>query len=407
MKEVCIVNYTSNAAVYGIGTYLAEYVYCLNQLGYKTTIVELGTDDQKSEFYVKEDGNKRTIHFPYIFKGEIDRYNKGVCRVLRFYLEDSVNLVFHLHYWQSDSLLDSLKTHFPQSKSVYTIHYSNWSASLQGNVALLKRIIHNREKEKNKEKYGHIIENYKMEKTFLEKFDRIVCLSDDRFNLIQRLYGIKEKVWLIPNGLRKNARNMSEKQKLMMREKFHISKDEKILLFVGRIESFKGIKQIIHCLYDLISDYPAFRLVVIGNGDINGTAKKCNNVWSKVTFTGRLDKKTLYKWYQIADIALFPSFFEECSYVGIEMLMHGLKIVASDGFGVRNMFHDDRNAKVARIESLVVKSKFEKNLKRSILGLFKSDLTSTDIKNGAKESYQSKYSIEMMQEAYEELFNSL
>ena len=42
MKEICIINYASNAAVYGIGTYLKEYVHCLSNIGCKVIRVELG-----------------------------------------------------------------------------------------------------------------------------------------------------------------------------------------------------------------------------------------------------------------------------------------------------------------------------------------------------------------------------
>ena len=382
MKEVCIINYTSNAAVYGIGTHIKEYVYCLNTMGYKINRIELGTDKKNAEFYVKEDGNVRTIHFPYLLDRDVDRYNKGVCRLLRLYVEDSANLVFHLHYGLNESLLDSIKKHFPLSKSVFTIHCQHWGAELRGNVALFEKIIRKQDSKKIKTKYGHIIETYKKEKTFLERVDRIVCLSDDTLNLIQNQYGIKQNVWLIPNGLRKSYRKLSERQKIQLREKYYIGPEEKILLFVGRIDAAKGIARLMTCFDEVVKDFPDCRLVVAGNGDINGMLKQCKKTYTKVTFTGRLDRKTLYQWYQIADIALFPSFCEECSYVGIEMMMHGLPVVASDGYGVRNMFHEDMNAKVVRIENQEGKSKFEKNLRESLLYVLNSDLS--ELKKGAK-----------------------
>ena len=376
-------------------------------MGYKINRIELGTDEKKSEFYVKEDGNIRTIHFPYLLNGDIERYNKGVCRLLRLYVEDSAELVFHLHYEQSDSLLDGIKKHFPLSKSVYTVHYQSWSTELRGNVTLFEKIIRNQKNEKIKTKYNRIIDNYKREKTFIEKVNSIVCLSDDTLNLVQNQYGIKQNIWLIQNGLRKIFRNLSENQKMELREKYYISPEEKVLLFVGRIHPIKGVDRLIACFDDLVKDYPNCRLVVVGNGNINGIIEKCRNAYSKVTFTGRLDRKTLYQWYQMADIALFPSFYEECSYVGIEMMMHGLPVIASDGYSVKNMFHEGVNAKVARIEYRKRKSGFEKNLRKSIVELLNSDLSESIIRKGAKKEFQSKYSIERMQKGYAELFNSL
>ena len=68
-------------------------------------------------------------------------------------------------------------------------------------------------------------------------------------------------------------------------------------------------------------------------------------------YIGYLQKNELEKWYQLVDIGVLPSYSEQCSYTGIEMMMYSLPIVASDGFGVRNMFHDGSNACIASISS--------------------------------------------------------
>ena len=54
-------------------------------------------------------------------------------------------------------------------------------------------------------------------------------------------------------------------------------------------------------------------------------------------YIGYLQKNELEKWYQLVDIGVLPSYSEQCSYTGIEMMMYSLPIVASDGFGVRIM----------------------------------------------------------------------
>ena len=405
MKEVCIINYGSNAAVYGIGTYIREYTHCLETIGCKINLIELGTDKKHYGFHIKENGNIRTIHIPYLQNTGFEKYNRGVCRLLRLYIQDSEHLVFHFHYLQSGGLLDGIKKYFPLSKSVFTIHYLYWSEKLQGNGSLFEKIIRNRNNKNIADKYKHVIDNYTKEKAFLEKVDHIVSLSDDTYNLIYNLYGIKSNVWLIPNGLRKQGRNLSEKQKRALREKYYIHPEEKILLFVGRINPIKGIYPLLSCFNKVVKEYPNCRLVMIGDGNINEAIKYSKEAGSKVLFTGRLDRKTLYQWYQMADIALFPSFYEECSYVGIEMMMQGLPIVASDGYSVKNMFFDGLNAKVAKIENWNKKLKFQENLKQVIVDVLNSDLL--ELQKGAKKMYNSKYSIKKMQKEYLELLKVL
>jgi len=405
MKEVCIVNYGSNAAIYGIGTYIKEYIYCLQKMDCKINLIELGTDTKNIDFYIKEENGVRKIHIPYIQGAITDKYNKSVCRLLRLYIEDSGNLIFHFQYTQSDSLMESIKRYFPLSKSVFTIHYLAWSQFLNGNISLFEKIILKQKNEKIQKKYKPVIDNYSKEKSFMGKVDQIVCLSEDTVHLVQNQYEIKQKLWLIPNGLRKQYRKLSEKQKQNTREKFCIKPEEKVLLFVGRINPIKGLIPLLSCFEHIVLNYPDCRFVLIGDGNINEAIKKYKNIWAKVIYTGRLDKKTVNQWYQIADIALFPSYYEECSYVGIEMMMHGLPVVASDGYSVKNMFHDGLNAKIAKIGNRKRTKEFENNLAIAILELLNSDLS--DLKKGAKKIYKTTYSIESMKNGYIKLLDSL
>lgn len=409
MKEICIVNYITDATkYYGIGTYLENYIYCLNNLGYKINIIELGIGKCKTDLFIKEEGNIRLLLFTCPPLSDIDSYYMGVCRLLRLYISDSINLIFHYnHPAPGDIFFDIIKNNFPLSKSIITIHYLLWREIFQGNVELYKRVISNQKSEKTKVKYCNLINGFEKEKVFYSKFDRIICLSEDTLNLIQNQYSVKKNVWLIPNGMKKDNLRLSENQKKSFRKKFHLSPDEKILLYVGRIEPIKGIMHLLECFNGVIKEYPNCRLVVIGDGKIQEAIKQCKNTLSKVIFTGRMDKETLCRWYQLADIAVFPSFYEECSFVGIEMMMNGLPIVASDGYSVKNMFQDGINAKVARIESWGRRSIFKDNLKKSIFDLLNSDLLSSEIRKGALKTYQSKYSIECMQKGYSNLLNEL
>jgi len=407
MKEVCIINYASRAAIYGIGTYIREYVYCLKNMSCKINLIELGTDNNSAGCYIKEEGNVRTIHIPYMPKGITDRYNKSVCRLLRLYIEDSDNLIFHYHYTQSESLLESIKKYFPLSKSLFTIHYLSWSQFLQGNVLLFEKIIRNQENEKIKKQYQYVIDNYKKEKKILEKFDYVICLSEDTMNLVHNRYQIKQNVWLIPNGIREKDRKLSNKQKQIFRENQYLRQEEKILLFAGRIDPIKGIYCFLSCFDNVLRKYPDCRLVMIGDGNISEAIKKCGKSRSKIIFAGRLDKKIVYQWYQIADIALFPSFYEECSYVGIETMMHGLPVVASDGYSVKNMFHPSVNAMVAKIGNQKKTKEFETNLANTILELLSSERLRKQLSCGARQMYESQYTVLKMQEGYKKLFTSL
>lgn len=373
MKEICIINYVSNAAVYGIGTYIKEYTQCLLNTGFKVTRIELGTDFSQREIYIKDHNSERTIHIPYTPNNDIVAFNKAVCRILRLYIVDSSELVFHFHYLQSNGLLKYIKEYYPLSKSILTIHYLYWSARLNGNFTLYKDIIRKANYKRIKNRYEDVIQNYQQEKEFLEQVDSIVCLSDDTYHLICELYKINtKKLTIIPNGLARKKYHIHAARRDEIRKKYYINNNEKLILFVGRIDPIKGITPLLSCFDKVVAEYPNCRLALIGDGEINNSIKKAQKAFTKITFTGRQVQRALYEWYQIADVAVFPSYYEECSYVGIEMLMHGIPIIASDGYSVKNMFHEN-NAIIAPIECWDKTDKFEQNLVNAMLSLLRSD----------------------------------
>lgn len=406
-KEIYIINYGSNASDYGIGSFIREYIYCLKNIGCHVNLIEIGINKTDLTFSIKEEDGIRRIQIPYSFHNNLKTYSKSICRLLRLYINDSSDLIFHFNYIRSDfHIFNIIKNYFPQSKTILTIHFLYLGERFLGNVSFFKKIVRSQNNMFTKGKYQDVMDNYTIEKKILENVDSVVCLSDDTFHLVNEEYKIPiRKLYLIPNGLRKNCVELSHKQKLKVRQRFSIKPEEKILLFVGRVHQIKGMYPLLTCFEKIIRECPECRLVIIGDGDISGAITNCKNVWTKVTFTGRLDQIKLYQWYQIADIALFPSFYEECSYVGIEMMMHGLPIIASDGYSVKNMFQEELNAKIARIENWKKFSKFEKNLTEAILNVLDSDLSK--LKNGAMKVYESTYNITNMQKKYKQLIDSL
>ena len=103
----------------------------------------------------------------------------------------------------------------------------------------------------------------------------------------------------------------------------------------------------------VLKEYPYARLVIAGQEiyDENRTLLQMfPEMATHVTFLGLLDAVRLCEWYEMADIGVIPSFYEQCTYTGIEMMMHGLPIVISDGFGLRSMFVENQTALFAHIQ---------------------------------------------------------
>jgi len=252
--------------------------------------------------------------------------------------------------------------------------------------------------------FGDRIDAYDQEKKIFELADIVICLSKDTLQLVEEEYLVsKNKLRLIPNGL-KDTKTISTHKKMKLRRKYNIPTDEKILLFAGRLHPIKGIFPLLSCFRKILKEHPSCRIVLVGDGDFMGSLKKCGDIWANVIFTGRLKQKELYNWYQIADIGLFLSYYEECSYVGIEMMMHGLPIIASDGYSVRNMFSDKGNAIVSKIGSQKKTTKFVQELESAMLSLlFFPDLCEK-MSEKSRKMYKDIYSINRMKCNFKELF---
>lgn len=278
-----------------------------------------------------------------------------------------------------------------------------------GDVDKYKLIIE--KKENLKELSNDILTLYTKEMQMYRLVDRVVCLSQDTYNLLQMEYSISSsKIFLIPNGFRQNKYYMQNYNREKLRKELFIPDDEKIVLFVGRPTIQKGIYALLNAFHIVLKSYSKARLVIIGSDNGNKIENLINissNFATHVSFLGLINKKELDKWYCIADIGVIPSYYEQCPYVGLEMMIHELPIIASDGFGIRNMFQDKINALIAPIGKRESSEEFSYNLAKAINKLFLSEELRHNLGKNAKQKFDDFYSVDRMKKGYEALLSSL
>lgn len=132
-----------------------------------------------------------------------------------------------------------------------------------------------------------------------------------------------DKMTVIYNGLKDEAVFLSIDARRKLKTSLWFAEESKIILFVGRLDSGKGVDILIHAFRRVLEEVLEAHLIVVGDGFYNRYMKECSGIRNKVTFTGKVDKDELYAFYRIADVGVMPSFHEQCSYVGIEMLITG------------------------------------------------------------------------------------
>lgn len=281
----------------------------------------------------------------------------SIVALLSMHIYDSPQNCFILNYSPASSLAQLLRDTFPQSRIITVVHDFRWTYHLMGDLDRFRAIIGDNGSTKDNELI-HLF--YNEDSMLFRLSDVIVCLSQDSYDIISSIYQIAtDKLRLIPNGLRDFSQDRSNVE---VRAMYNIPKEDYILLYSGRVSYQKGIMEVFACFKDVLHYYPNSWLVLAGGGD----SKVPPEIRLRVISLGQISQEDLFPWYKAADLGLLPSFYEQCSYTGIEMKMFGLPVVASNGIGVRCMF-GKQDSIVAQIETYTNLSNYRENLKNAIL----------------------------------------
>ena len=149
------------------------------------------------------------------------------------------------------------------------------------------------------------------------------------------------------------------------------------------------------------------RLIIIGDGEYTKCLEECKNDWERIIFTGKLSKDELYQFYQIADIGVMLSKHEQCSFVAIEMMMHGLPIIASNSTGLDEMVINGQNGyKIKTIENKEEVS-FDIEQCYQLLSQVLNNKDIQEMRNRCRTQYETIYSLKEMEGKMQELYNTI
>lgn len=351
MKHIYLFCSDSRAGDYGIGTYIRELTACIRgEQGIYLTLVQLQSVEK--EFSVVESEGMRTIKIPSLRLApywqlqpkKMEQYNLAVSCLLKPQIDKEDDNVFHLNYLQHSSLVPYLREMFPLCKIVFTIHYMGWSTLIKGDEAYFKKIIQKEETDRTDATEKSVYDDYSRMRAICQSVNGAICLSSYTFDILQTAYAIPQKqLTLIPNGLKDEAVIVGEEQKRVIKKALSFNENEKIILFVGRLDEEKGLQLLLKAFEEVAVHSSDAHLIIAGSGNYDRFLKECTSFYGKVTFTGKVEKDFLYKLYQIADVGVHPSLNEQCSYVAIEMMMHGIPLVGIDSAGIGEMIESGYN----------------------------------------------------------------
>jgi D-inositol-3-phosphate glycosyltransferase len=183
--------------------------------------------------------------------------------------------------------------------------------------------------------------------------DRIVAATPAEQAQLQWLYGVDaNKIAVIPPGVdveRFHPIGLAE-----ARRKVGVPVEDRMILFVGRIEALKGIDTLLRAIAILragCSDPPCLYLVIIGGdpddpGRENVEMERLKRIRTDlgiedvVTFLGAKDQDTLQYYYSAAEVVVMPSHYESFGMVALEAMACGTPVIASEVGGLAFLVRD-------------------------------------------------------------------
>ncbi|MDP8200854.1 MAG: glycosyltransferase family 4 protein [Candidatus Tenebribacter burtonii] len=171
--------------------------------------------------------------------------------------------------------------------------------------------------------------------------DLLIAVDKNTKDYYVRKYpSIKNKIKLIPIAV--DTDKFFPMDSEMIRKKYHFSKKDKIIIFVGRIEKEKNVKFIIDSFVHVQKKIGNVKLLLVGSGrqEEEYKAYVSQKGIKDVFFKGEVANEIIPELLNCADVFAFSSLYEGSPTVIKEALACNIPIVSVNVGDVKSMIND-------------------------------------------------------------------
>jgi glycosyltransferase involved in cell wall biosynthesis len=195
-------------------------------------------------------------------------------------------------------------------------------------------------------RYGPRVEALRlMQSTYVRAATRVIVPSSFVRWYVEGWGAAPERIRVVENAVEDPTAELDE-DRATIRARLGIGQEERVVLVVARLTSWKGIDTVIAALDGLAPlQLPGARLVVVGDGPDRGRLEGLAAALpgGQVRFTGELPRPEVGRWMCAADVLALCSGYEGLSHVLLEAMAAGLPVLASDVGGNRALVRDGQN----------------------------------------------------------------
>jgi len=171
---------------------------------------------------------------------------------------------------------------------------------------------------------------YDIERQGLQQADKVLAVSQFTRGIVISRYGIPgDKVDVVYNGVERNGN--------WCVAPIHIHREEKIVLFLGRITMQKGPEYFLHAAKKVLEVMDNVKFVMAGSGDLMHRSVELAaqlGIGHKVLFTGFLRGDDVRRIFKLADLYVMPSVSEPFGIAPLEALDNDVPVIISKQSGV-------------------------------------------------------------------------
>jgi D-inositol-3-phosphate glycosyltransferase len=328
----------------GMNVYVRELTRQLGHMGIHVDVFTRSQDDHVPHVLHELGYGNRVVHVPAgpetpLGKREMSEYiPQFVEGVQAFACEKGIHYdIIHSHYWMSGIAAGSLSDLWSGTPIVHMFH----------TLGEMKNRIARSEAEREGE--------YRLngERQVLGRVDRITVATLAELTQLRFLYKADpNKMVVIPPGV-----DVSHFYPIPADEAksfVGLKPEERMILFVGRIEPLKGVDTLIEAMacLQLKESHRPVHLAIIG-GDPTASPEQMTVEMARlqklcevlgldqsVVFLGKRDQDKLPYYYSAAEVLVMPSHYESFGMVALEAMACGTPVIASEVGGLAYLVRD-------------------------------------------------------------------
>ena len=179
-------------------------------------------------------------------------------------------------------------------------------------------------------------------RTVLREADFLVAISGDLRKRMVAMGAPPEKTRAILSGCDVSVFHPADR--LEARRKLHIDPNAEAVVYIGRMDVKKGLRELVEAAVSLHSLRPDLHVYMVGEGPdrplIEG-AIQANNAASYIHALSECAFDDVAVWMAASDLVTLPSYMEGCPNVVIEALASGRPVVATNVGGIPEILNDE------------------------------------------------------------------